>query len=113
MAKITYVEHSGRAHVVEVANGASVMEGAVRNGIPGIDADCGGACACATCHVFVDPAWFERIGSRTEPERDMLDALDTLQPTSRLACQWSVGRNSRADRDNARAATIGRSAPHA
>jgi 2Fe-2S ferredoxin len=76
--------------VVEVAEGLSVMEGAVRNGIPGIDADCGGGCACGTCHVFVDPAWLERTGPRTEPERDMLDALDATRPNSRLACQLKV-----------------------
>jgi len=62
MAKITYIEFSGAEHVADVPKGSSVMEGAIKNMIPGIDADCGGACACATCHVYVDPAWTEKVG---------------------------------------------------
>jgi 2Fe-2S ferredoxin len=61
MAKITYVEHGGKEHVVDVAPGLTVMEGARDNGIPGIEADCGGACACSTCHVYIDPAWVDRL----------------------------------------------------
>jgi len=64
MPKITYIEHNGTEHVIDVATGLTVMEGAVRNLVPGIDADCGGACACATCHVYVDPAWADKTGSR-------------------------------------------------
>ena len=67
MAKITYIEHDGTEHVVDVKNGLTVMEGAVKNNIPGIDADCGGACACATCHVYVDEAWRDRTGEVTMP----------------------------------------------
>ena len=61
MPKITYIEHSGKIHIQEVPNGLSVMEGAVQNNIPGIDADCGGSCACATCHVYVDEKWFDKL----------------------------------------------------
>jgi ferredoxin, 2Fe-2S len=87
MPKITYIEHNGREHVVDVPVGTSVMRGAVDNRIPGIDGDCGGQCACATCHVFVDPAWADRTGGRTETEEDMLDFAAGTQPNSRLACQ--------------------------
>ena len=72
MAKITYVEHGGKEHVVEVANGLTVMEGARDNGIPGIEADCGGACACSTCHVYVDPDWVDRLPKKDNMEADML-----------------------------------------
>ena len=68
MAKITYIEHDGTEHQVEVKTGLSVMEGAIRNNVPGIDADCGGACACATCHVYVDEAWREATGSSSAME---------------------------------------------
>jgi len=90
MAKITYIEHSGQEHVVDVATGLTVMEGAVRNLVPGIDADCGGACACATCHVYVDAAWAEKTGSREAMEDSMLDFADGVQETSRLSCQIKV-----------------------
>ena len=90
MAKITYIEHSGKEHVVEVASGLSLMEGAKRNGVPGIDADCGGACQCGTCHVFVAPAWAKRTGARTDLEDAMLDFAEGVQPESRLACQVKV-----------------------
>ena len=90
MARITYIEHNGTEHVVEVRNGLSVMQGAVNNNIPGIDADCGGACACATCHVFIDPAWLARTGKQESMEVSMLDFADGKQPNSRLACQISV-----------------------
>lgn len=91
MARITYVEHSGREHVVEVANGLTVMEGARDNGIPGIEADCGGACACSTCHVYVDPAWVGRLPPKEAMEQDMLDFAWQPDPArSRLTCQLKV-----------------------
>lgn len=90
MPKITYIEFSGKEHVVEVAEGLSVMEGAVKNGIPGIDADCGGACACSTCHVYVDSAWIERLPAREPMEEDMLDFAFQPNEFSRLTCQLKV-----------------------
>jgi 2Fe-2S ferredoxin len=90
MAKITYIEHDGKAHTIDVRNGLSVMEGAVKNNIPGIDADCGGACACATCHVYVDPAWSEKTGSPSSMEESMLDFASEVEPNSRLSCQIKV-----------------------
>mgnify|MGYP002621985762 CR=1 FL=1 len=90
MAKITYIEHSGTEHVIDVENGMTVMEGAIKNSIPGIDADCGGACACATCHVYVDEAWSEIIGEPEAMEEDMLDFAYDVRPTSRLSCQIKV-----------------------
>jgi 2Fe-2S ferredoxin len=90
MPKITYIESNGREHVVEVPAGWSVMEGAVKNLVPGIDADCGGACACATCHVHVDPAWAGKLPPKQDMEETMLDFAQELQPTSRLSCQLKV-----------------------
>lgn len=90
MPRITYIEFDGREHVVEVKSGLSVMEGAIRNNVPGIDADCGGACACATCHVYVDEAWVEKTGTASAMEESMLDFADAVQPTSRLSCQIRV-----------------------
>ncbi len=90
MAKITYIENTGAEHVIEVKTGQSVMEGAVKNNIPGIDADCGGACACATCHVYVDDAWAEKTGKASVMEESMLDFAQDLQSTSRLSCQIIV-----------------------
>jgi 2Fe-2S ferredoxin len=90
MAKITYIEHDGTEHVVDVKTGLSVMEGAVKNNIPGIDADCGGACACATCHVYVDEAWLSKTGSRTTMEESMLDFAEGVADNSRLSCQIKV-----------------------
>jgi 2Fe-2S ferredoxin len=90
MAKITYIESTGKEHVIEVKPGQSVMEGAVKNNIPGIDADCGGACACATCHVYVDDAWADKTGKASVMEESMLDFANDLQPTSRLSCQIIV-----------------------
>ena len=87
MPKVHYVTHDGSRHEIDVAIGESVMRGAVDNDIPGIDADCGGQCACATCHVFVDPAWFEKTGERTEMEEMMLEFADATDENSRLACQ--------------------------
>ena len=91
MAKITYVEHNGTEHVVEVANGLTVMEGARDNNIPGIEADCGGACACSTCHVYVDPAWVDKLPAKDDMETDMLDfAYEPTETQSRLTCQLKV-----------------------
>ena len=91
MARITYIEHNGTEHVVEVANGLTVMEGARDNNIPGIEADCGGACACSTCHVYVDPAWVDKIPGKDDMEEDMLDfAYEPNPETSRLTCQIKV-----------------------
>ena len=90
MAKITYVEHGGKEHVVDVAPGLTVMEGARDNGIPGIEADCGGACACSTCHVYVDPAWVGKLPKKDSMEEDMLDFAADVRPNSRLSCQIKV-----------------------
>ncbi|MEN9060189.1 MULTISPECIES: 2Fe-2S iron-sulfur cluster-binding protein [Ponticoccus] len=91
MAKITYIEHNGTEHVVEVANGLTVMEGARDNGIPGIEADCGGACACSTCHVYVAPDWVEKLPAKDDMEEDMLDfAFEPDPARSRLTCQLKV-----------------------
>jgi 2Fe-2S ferredoxin len=90
MAKITYIEFDGTEHVVDVRSGLSVMEGAVKNNVPGIDADCGGACACATCHVYVDEAWREKTGSASAMEESMLDFAQEVEPNSRLSCQIRV-----------------------
>jgi len=90
MPKITYIEHNGKSHTLEVANGLTVMEGAVQNNIPGIDADCGGSCACATCHVYVDENWFNKLSKKESAEEDMLDMAFELKPLSRLSCQLTV-----------------------
>lgn len=90
MAKITYIEHNGTKHEIEVDNGLSVMEGAINNLIPGIDADCGGACACATCHVYVDEAWRDATGKPSAMEESMLDFAEEVEPNSRLSCQIRV-----------------------
>jgi 2Fe-2S ferredoxin len=90
MAKVTYIEHNGTAHAVEVPRGMSVMEAAVQHDIPGIDGNCGGACACATCHVYVDPAWLEAVGPCDEVEQGMLEFSEDVRPNSRLACQIKV-----------------------
>ena len=90
MPKITYIEHNGKEHMVDVPVGWTVMEGAVKNRVPGIDADCGGACACATCHVYVDPAWKDKIPTREDMEESMLDFALDAQPESRLSCQIKV-----------------------
>jgi 2Fe-2S ferredoxin len=90
MAKITYIEHNGTEHAVEVKTGQSVMEGAVKNNIPGIDADCGGACACGTCHVYVDEAWRDKTGTPAAMEESMLEFAEQAEPNSRLSCQIQV-----------------------
>ena len=90
MAKITYIEFDETVHTVEVKTGLSVMEGAVKNNVPGIDADCGGACACATCHVYVDEAWRAAVGGASAMEESMLDFAEGVEPNSRLSCQIKV-----------------------
>ena len=90
MAKITYIEHNGTVHEIEGKTGLSVMEGAVKNNIPGIDADCGGDCACATCHVYVDPEWLAKTGKPAAMEESMLDFAEAVQENSRLSCQIKV-----------------------
>ena len=90
MPKITYIEHYGKTHNIEVPNELSVMEGAIQNNIPGIDADCGGACACATCHIYVDEKWFNKLPSKSEAEQDMLDMAIEPNKFSRLGCQITV-----------------------
>ena len=90
MAKIKYIEFNGTEHEVDVPNGLSVMEGALRYTIPGIDGDCGGACACATCHVYVEDGWFEKLPPMEELERDMLDFAFDVADNSRLSCQIKV-----------------------
>nr|WP_306266465.1 2Fe-2S iron-sulfur cluster-binding protein [Pararhizobium sp. IMCC3301] len=93
MVKITYIEYGGKAHTVDVPDGKTVMEGARDNGIPGIEADCGGACACSTCHVYVDPDWTEKLPAKESMEDDMLDFAhqpDTAR--SRLTCQIKVNQ---------------------
>ena len=90
MPKITYIEHNGTHHKIEVSNGLTVMEGAVQNNIPGIDADCGGSCACATCHVYVDEKWFDKLPKKEIAEEDMLDMAFEPNKFSRLTCQITV-----------------------
>jgi 2Fe-2S ferredoxin len=89
MPKVTYIEFSGAEHVVDVPVGLSLMRGAVSNGVPGIDADCGGECACATCHVYVDPAWLDKTGTPPagSTEETMLSFAAAAEPNSRLSCQ--------------------------
>lgn len=87
MAKITYVEFNGTSHDVEVPDGVSLMEGALQNGVRGIDGDCGGNAACATCHVYIADGWADKTGAITDMEEAMLDLADGRQANSRLACQ--------------------------
>ncbi len=87
MVKVTYIEHNGTEHVVEGEPGQTVMETAIKHSVPGIVAECGGACSCATCHVYVDDAWKEKAGSPSPMEEDMLDFAFDVRPTSRLSCQ--------------------------
>jgi len=90
MARITYIEFDGTSHEVDVPSGLSVMEGAVNNNIPGIEAECGGACSCATCHIYVDQAWAGATGTPEHLEQGMLEGVLDLQETSRLSCQVKV-----------------------
>ena len=93
MAKITYIDHDGTERVVEAQNGETVMEAAIKNSIPGIDADCGGACACATCHVYGDQAFMDKVGEQEEMEKSMLDFAENVQENSRLSCQITVSED--------------------
>ena len=90
MAKIKYIEHNGKEHIVEVQNGLTVMEGAVQNDIPGIDADCGGSMSCATCHVYVKEDWYDKLPKKEMGEDDMLDQAFEPKSSSRLSCQIMV-----------------------
>ena len=90
MAKITYIENNDKTHTIEVPNGLSIMEGAVQNNIPGIDADCGGSMACATCHVYVKEEWFDKVPKKEDGEEDMLDMAYEPNKFSRLSCQMIV-----------------------
>ena len=90
MPKITYITHDNHNHTIEVQNGLTVMEGAVQNNIPGIDADCGGGMACATCHVYVKEDWFDKVNKKSEGEDDMLDQAYDPKKNSRLSCQLIV-----------------------
>ena len=90
MSKITYIEHSGKSHTIQVQNGLTIMEGAVQNNIPGIDADCGGSMACATCHVYVKEEWFDKLPKKEDGEEDMLDMAYEPKKYSRLSCQLTV-----------------------
>jgi len=90
MAKITYIDVGGVARTVDGEIGSTVMETAIKNGVPGIEAECGGACACSTCHVYVDEAWREKTGEPSPMEEDMLDFAFDVKPNSRLSCQIKV-----------------------
>ena len=88
MGRVTYIEHDGTTHTIDVSDGVSLMEGAVSNGVRGIDADCGGSCACATCHVHVDAAWTAIVGPpASEGEAELLQLAPEVRPDSRLSCQ--------------------------
>ena len=90
MATITYIEFTGKEHVLEPAAGTSIMQGAVDNSVQGIAADCGGACSCATCHVYVDPAWLNKLSDKSEMEEILLEEVCEPQANSRLSCQLKV-----------------------
>jgi 2Fe-2S ferredoxin len=90
MAKITYIDSDGTTRTVDAEVGSTVMEAAIKNNVPGIEAECGGACACATCHVYVDEAWVVKTGEPSPMEEDMLDFAYDVRPTSRLSCQIKV-----------------------
>ena len=90
MAQIKYVDHLGKKKTIEVENGLTVMEGAIQNDIPGIDADCGGSMACATCHIYVDNEWYGKIPKAEEAEQDMIDMAFKPKKNSRLSCQIIV-----------------------
>ena len=90
MVKITFVDAAGQSRIVEADEGSTVMETAIRNDVSGIEAECGGACACATCHVYVDDSWLEKLPKAESMEEDMLDFAYDVRPTSRLSCQIRV-----------------------
>ena len=93
MPKITYNDNQGNSKTIEIENGLSVMEGAVQNDIPGIDADCGGSMACATCHVYVEEKWFNKLPKAEEAEIDMIDMAYEPKKNSRLSCQIIVSED--------------------
>ena len=88
--KATFIEDNGVSHTIDIPEGWSLMEGAVKHLVPGIDADCGGACACATCHVYVDPDWLAKTGDASSMEQSMLDFANDVETNSRLSCQIKV-----------------------
>jgi 2Fe-2S ferredoxin len=90
MPKITFIENSGKKKTIDIENGLSVMEGAIQNNIPGIDADCGGSMACATCHVYVEEKWFDKLPKAEDAEVDMIDMAFEPKKNSRLSCQLTV-----------------------
>jgi 2Fe-2S ferredoxin len=90
MAKITYIEPNGTQRPVDVARGVSVMQGAIDNNVRGIIAECGGGCSCATCHVYIDEAWMQKVSEKSQGEDDMLEAVVDLKPNSRLSCQIAM-----------------------
>ena len=90
MPNITYIEHDGTTHEIDAEVGSTVMNTALDNLVPGIDADCGGECSCATCHVMVEQSWFDKIGGPNETEESMLDLNPERQANSRLSCQIPV-----------------------
>jgi ferredoxin, 2Fe-2S len=90
MAKITFIDSEGTARTVDGEVGSTVMETAIKNGVPEIEAECGGACACSTCHLYVDQAWWEKVGAPSLMEADMLDFAFEVKPNSRLSCQIKV-----------------------
>lgn len=93
MPQVTYIEFNGTEHKVDGAGGDSVMETAVKNEVPGIDADCGGGCACATCHVYVDETWLAQLGERSPMEVSMLNLAEGVADNSRLSCQISLSES--------------------
>ena len=90
MPKITYIDYKGASRSVDAEVGSTVMEAAIKNQVPGIEAECGGACACATCHVYVDAAWADKLPRRESMEEDMLDFAFEVAPNSRLSCQLRI-----------------------
>jgi len=90
MIKITYIDSAGTSRTVDAEIGSTVMESAIKNSVPGIEAECGGACACSTCHVYVDEAWAGTVGTPAPMEEDMLDFAFEVKPNSRLSCQIKV-----------------------
>ncbi len=90
MPNVTFIEHNGAVHTVEAEVGQTLMETAIKHEVPGIVAECGGACSCATCHIYVDEAWKDKTGKPSEMEEDMLDFAVDVRPTSRLSCQIRI-----------------------
>jgi len=90
MTKIVFIEHDGKEHVVDASPGTSIMQAAINNLVPGIEADCGGLCACATCHGYVDSAWLDKIAPKSRGEADLLANASNVQANSRLTCQIPI-----------------------